>query len=317
MLYLNGHEVEENFFPNRETYIDIPNFVRNRADADDNDKDFSLTIGMRFEGNDDLINLMFLKRHLDDLGYKNVALNVPYFPYSTMDHTDKSRPLSLKYAAELINSLGFTKVSCLEPHSTVVEALVNNLDAKMFTAEVVRHAFADRESGIMDCSAIGRAIEKHGRIFIVYPDAGAAKRYKNLVTHEKTCDLASYAVSLSWDYDPIIVMDKERRFSDGKLGAMVPLKPLPEFGEKDFCVIVDDLCRKGRTFTGCADALRAAGAKHVILCVTHLERIADHGVLLPDSSVDKVYATDSCLTASALEKLKAECDKLVTVNVDY
>lgn len=55
------------------------------------------------------------------------------------------------------------------------------------------------------------------------------------------------------------------------------------------CLIVDDICDGGGTFTGIAKVLREAGALSVRLCVTH-------GILskgLPLEGVDEIFTTDS------------------------
>ena len=322
MLYLNGKEVEQNFFPNRETYLDIPLLFRTRADSAQATQ--PVVIGMKFESNDDLIDLMNLKRYLDNLGYKDIVLKVPYFPYSTMDHTDGTRPLALKSVAEFINGLGFSRVLVYEPHSPVLEALVNNIDVRMTTAHIIPRALYAPSNAKYLLSAIGRDQgEKCGRVFLVYPDSGAAKRYNGIIGRDQNCELNMYCASAEWNYDPVIVFDKERNFKDGKLGAMKPLTTLPHFRDSDVCIIVDDLCRKGRTFMEAAKVLAEAGAKHIRLCVTHLERIAFHGVLLDDSPIEKVFATDACIPAdpklNGIPEYEDVIDsgKLEIIDIDY
>lgn len=269
MLYLNGERVTTGKFPNMETYVDIPNALLCRQ---------SHRITMKFEGNDDLINLMLLKKDLDEKGGWPITLEVPYFPYSTMDHTDGSRALSLKYVAQFINSLNFVKVIVWEPHSTVLEALIDRVEVENKTERVLANAFY--KSG--------------NKVILCFPDNGAAKRYEHL------CKEGEKAFTFS----------KKRDFTTGKILGMQCQDDLSVVDKNTTCIIVDDLCRRGGTFMGCGKILKDAGAGEVILCVTHLEQGAFDGVLRDNSPVDKVFATSSCWV-----DLPFECGKLHWVSV--
>lgn len=74
--------------------------------------------------------------------------------------------------------------------------------------------------------------------------------------------------------------------------------PIPNMGHMVF-IIMDDLCRGGRTFMECAKLLRAQSAATILLCVTHIERGAFETDLLKGTLIDRVYATNSCLRDEA------------------
>lgn len=262
MLFFDGRPVEVKFFQNQELYVETLFLSKEDPAA-------SHTIGLCFQGNDDIIALLFLKGQMDDMGFGNVALNVPFFPYSTMDHVDfpQSRPLSLKYIADLINSMGFVRVKVMEPHSTVLAPLVTHLDMISMTLPLMEDAVNNLAPGMTPV--------------ICFPDVGAMKRYEPAVDGKY----------------PILSFNKKRNFTDGVIRGTRCIDEMPELEENYVCIIVDDLCRSGYTFTLCADILKQAGARHVILCVTHMEMGAFRGVLKDESSVDLVYATNSCLPA--------------------
>lgn len=258
MLWLNNNRFPVGMFPNHETYLQVETIRAYLNSTGEN------VIKMRFEDNNDLINLMLLKRHLDDCGVHNTSLFTPFFPYSTMDHSDGSRPLSLKYVAEFINHLGFQAVYTAEPHSTVLDALVDRiriLNYKDVLLGRIRQEFS------------------HNSFVFCFPDLGADKRYKNLFEGKY----------------PTLTFQKDRDFGSGKIRGMRCADVIPTPQEDAVYVILDDLCRKGGTFIGCADVLRQAGAQKIVLCVTHTEMGAYAGILREDSPVDMVYTTDSCL----------------------
>lgn len=271
MLYFDGRPVEVKFFPNRELYVETLFLSKEDPAA-------SHTIGLCFQGNDDIIALLLLKGQMDDMGFSRVILNLPFFPYSTMDHVDspQTRPLSLRYIANLVNSMGFERVKVMEPHSTVLAPLVARLDVENMTLPLMEKAIVDLAPDMYPV--------------ICFPDMGAMKRYEPLVDGKY----------------PILSFNKKRNFNDGVICGTRCIDEMPNLGENHVCIITDDLCRSGYTFTLCADLLKKAGAGYVILCVTHMEMGAFNGVLKDDSPVDFVYATNSCLPAEhpVAEKLR-------------
>lgn len=273
MLRVNGKRVLMKYFPNREIYLDfLPKEEERKENAfhklDLPDKKEPIWVGLQFEGNDDLIGLALLVGHLRDLGYKELFLSMPYIPYSTMDHIDKDkrRPLSLKYIAAWINSLHFDRVVAMEPHSHVSENLFDRLESLDITVGLYQQAVRDLDL-------------PHSKVLVVFPDDGAMKRYAGEVDSR------------------YVVFAKKRNFEDGKVHGLRCVDPLPEFDDEMACVILDDLCRGGFTFEAAAKILKEAGCKKVVLCVTHLEKVAfnDNKILGSGKYVDHIYATDSCL----------------------
>ena len=289
MLFLNDKPVERGTFPNQETYLKTEHLTgRGRIDnliVNGN------TIKMIFEDNNDLIDLMMLKRYLDDIGCTNTHLYAPYFPYSTMDHTDGTKPLALKYVAELINGLNFSTVRSLEPHSMVLSALVDRFHSSYMSINVLYDALAHLK-GVVP-SSMTMPEDSNGRIFVCFPDEGAQKRYMDRLRGD-TPRLAIFSGEHPFEKE-FVCFTKRRDFDTGRILNMRCIDEMPAFTENDVCIILDDLCRAGRTFTECANLLKGNGCGTVCLAVTHLERICTKNVLTPVSPVDMIYATNSCL----------------------
>ncbi|EET88659.1 hypothetical protein CcarbDRAFT_0914 [Clostridium carboxidivorans P7] len=95
MIYFNGEKVEFKKFPNGEAMIHSENL---KLRINNNE------IKVKFENDEDITHLIFLKGHLDELKVK-CSLILPYMPYSRMDRTEGIMIFTLKYLCKLINSL--------------------------------------------------------------------------------------------------------------------------------------------------------------------------------------------------------------------
>jgi ribose-phosphate pyrophosphokinase len=259
MIYLNNKKVEIKKFPNGEALINSESLAINSYDNE---------IKIKFESDEDITHLIFLKGHLDELN-KKCSLIIPYMPYSRMDRTEGITVFTLKHLCRLINSLGFERVTVYEPHSEVSVALLDRVKvvnmSKALTKELLKD-FKDEE------------------IYLVYPDAGAAKRYEKQLEHEK-----------------VLTANKERDF---KTGHIKSLKINGEVSSKAFkAVIVDDLCSKGGTFILTAEELKKLGAKEIYLVVTHCEDTIFEGDILKTDLIKEVFTTNSILS-KAHEKIR-------------
>lgn len=259
MLYVNGEPIKCGKFPNNETYVDFDDYLYTPRES-------HIEITMRYEGNDDIINLILLKKSLDDLGFTSISLKAPFFPYETMDRTENRRALSVKHICRLINSMNFSRVEIWEPHSEVILACLDRVKS------------VDK-SDIIANSLLGNELDD---ILIVFPDAGAAKRYKNKFPEEITA-----------------IMSKTRNFETGNLEFNGFVGKVPKITSETRAIIVDDLCRKGTTFYYAAKCLKEHGVKHIDLVVTHCENTILEGDIPKDRIINKVYTTDSLLTKTA------------------
>ena len=279
MLFLNGELVEVRQFPNGESYIDI------EIEEDSLSSLFNMygglessqIIKMKYESDSDLMGLVYLTDYLKDLG-KEVELVMPYIPYSRMDRKEGKRLFTLKSLCKLINSLCFKSVTVCEPHSDVSVGLLDRVKVENTTYKLTikkMYELADKEyKYIQD---LYKEMNEKG-VFLVYPDAGASKRY-----------------SKQFNYPNVIECNKERDFESGRIKKLT-LNSNSDFSECKVAIIVDDLCSKGGTFLMTAKALREKGIEEIYLVVTHCENTIFEGELLTTDYIKEIITTDSILT---------------------
>ncbi len=211
-----------------------------------------------YEGDSELFTLICVKRHIDrHFSTREVVLDMPYIPHARMDRVKSDEDVfTLKYFAEIINSLNFKIVWVRDAHSNVSLALIDNVI----------------DTGVE--AYIRKAAELAGADAMFYPDEGAMKRYSD--NSEKP-----YAFGM-----------KKRDWKTGQILGLDIVNAENIVG-KDV-LIVDDICSRGGTFYHSAKALKAAGAKSVSLYVTHCEETITLGELAAsDGLVDHVYTTRS------------------------
>lgn len=188
------------------------------------------------------------------------TLRLHYVMGGRMDRPiDDTQPNTLRVAANFIRSLNIPHVACVWPHSP---STIDRLDA---------HHDTNGERRFLDRSLHRIRKMIPGDLCVVLPDAGAEKRYWN----------DHYSVHSG----EVISCTKHRDMATGKLKDFtVNASVVPEN-----CVIVDDLCDGGRTFTGIASKLRDLGAVKVGLIVYH--GIFSAGVNLP--GIDAIITSNS------------------------
>ena len=220
-----------------------------------------------YEGDSELFTLICVKRHIDcHFSTREVVLDMPYIPHARMDRVKSDEDVfTLKYFAEVINSLNFKIVWVRDAHSNVSLALIDNVC----------------DTGVK--AYIRKAIELSGANAMFYPDEGAMKRYSDQSE-------LPYAFGM-----------KKRDWQTGKILGLDIINTDNIVG-KDV-LIVDDICSRGGTFYHSAKALKAAGAKSVNLYVTHCEETIILGELAAsDGLVDHVYTTRSIFPEKLVKK---------------
>lgn len=235
------------------------------------------TIEARIANAEELFDVLLAADALRSSGHHSVSLDIRYLLGARMDRRiGATHPSTLEIVARILRGAGFAKIRVLDPHSGVALHL---LDAEAVlpvvpVSNVLSHYLASDT-------------------VIVAPDAGAAPRVQQLLARAAT----------------------ERRFRvvqgvkhrDPATGA------LSGFGVQDAsvvdgkdCLILDDICDGGGTFTGLAATLKRYGAKSVDLFVTH--GIFSKGVPLP--GIRSIFTTDSYV------KLAPEGVIVLKVNMD-
>ena len=228
------------------------------------DSSESVLITNRFNSTDDLMKVLLVKDALELSGFKRFELIMPYVPYARQDRQCASgESFSLKVFSKLLNSAKFDEVIILDAHSDVAPALIDN-SVNISNTSYVEQAVKD----IFE-------LNSNPELYLISPDSGANKKTNKLFS------------SVS-GFTNIIKCDKKRDLITGSLNGFEvfaqDLNGVP-------CLIVDDICDGGRTFTGIAEQLKEKNAGDLFLFVTHGIFSAGLGVL--NSWFTRIYTTNS------------------------
>lgn len=259
MIKINKVEITPKFFP--DGTFNLMNFPE--VDSWNFFGEPLTTITWKYENISEQILLYNLVKHLRNIGYKNIDLCMYYVPNARMDRTHGIDEVpTLKFFADFINDLKFDTVLILDPHSDVTTMLLDR-------CHVMSRKFL-----------IKKAIELSKPDVIMYPDAGAVKRYAGEV------DL------------PFIYAEKNRDWKTGTITGLEIRNPRKlNLGFSTKVLICDDICSKGGTFYYAANALFTKYAvRSIDLYVTHCESSIKDGELLKENSpIDQIYTTDSII----------------------
>ncbi len=198
---------------------------------------------------------------------QKIVLYVPYFLGSRSDR--KFQEGGVNYLKQvicpIINSLNFSRVVVLDPHSDVLEACLNNYE-KADNHVLVKWALTDidNKDGAQD------------RICLVSPDAGAYKKI--------------FDVAKKFGIEKIITANKVRDMKTGNiLRTEIPV--LDQHNDIQY-VIVDDICDGGRTFVELAKAIKdGRPTAKIYLVITH--GIFSAGYAQLGEYFEQIYTTNS------------------------
>ena len=243
------------------------------------------TLTWHFESNEEMVAVMFLTRHLQRNGILFIDLVMPYIPNARQDRVKSSNDVfTLKYFAEFINELAFDTVTVLDPHSSVSEALIDNIiienpkkyiEKAIIQIEPLRTTYVGFRKDKIDTTP---------KPFIAfYPDEGAMKRYSGMID-------IPYAFGI-----------KKRDWQSGEI------KGLDVSGRTDLIrgsdiLIIDDISSLGGTFYHSAKKLKELGANKIYLYVSHCEATILDGEIFKSGLIDKVFTTNSIFNAEAMKR---------------
>lgn len=238
-------------FPAGESFVRL-----NMEDIPTSIKYDQVSVGLSFQGNDDIINLLLIVDALkrSTLSWSKLVLSITYFPYGRQDRVCvPGEPHSLKVIGNLINSCGFDHVLVFDPHSDVIEAVLDNVD--ILTQTEILNA----------CEP--NILENYDAI--VSPDAGAYKKVSK---------------SAQFFNKEVVRADKIRDLETGSLSGFEVYSN--NLSGKSV-IILDDLADGAGTFIGLAKKLKERGASEVGLYVTH--GLFTKGTEILKESIDSVY----------------------------
>ena len=262
MIKLNGKQVNIGHFPDGTLLMKelVPQGEK------------QTTITWLYENNEEVLALYFLTKHLQAKGVAAIELKLPYIPNARQDRVKKEEDVfTLKYFTQIINSLGFSKVTVLDPHSYVSEALIEKVDIQTPKKYVEKVLAQLKENGTEN-------------ILMFYPDEGAMKRYSSMFD-------CPYAFGI-----------KKRDWATGEIQGL-EVSGQKELVEGSTILIVDDICSKGGTFYHSAKALKALGAGKIYLYISHCENTIFEGEILKDNLIERVFTTNSIFTKES-EKIE-------------
>lgn len=267
MLKLNGKPIEIGSFPDGTVLM-----------KQGDDGVLSANIEWYYENDRELVALIYLTKHLRRLGYEFIDLYMPYIPNARQDRVKTPEDIfTLKYFAEILNDLKFRTVTVLDPHSSVSEALIDNISVvspEPYIVEVIDKLDVKTYDSLNPLTFDNTPIYS---LTMFYPDEGACKRYSGMV-------ILPYAFGI-----------KKRNWETGQIEGLEVAGAVDQIRGRDI-LIVDDICSKGGTFYHSAKKLKELGANNIYLYVSHCENTILEGELLKGDLIKKVYTTDSIFT---------------------
>ena len=231
-----------------------------------------IKIDWKYENDGEMFYLMLIKRHLEghlpsDI---DVELFLPYVPNARMDRTKNADEVfTLKYFCDFINSLGFSNVYVLDPHSDVSVALLNGC-VVLTPEKYIRDVF--------------HSMEATNNVVLYFPDSSAAKRYSELFPNIPYC----YG-------------EKKRDWKTGKiLGLDVRTNGIDLSGKT--ILMIDDIVSYGGSLFYSAEELKKYNPYKIYAYATHTENSVldkEKGTLikaLENNTVERLFTTNSLFT---------------------
>lgn len=267
MIKIDGEKIELGHYP------DGTLLIKGKDDSWQYDNEVNIT--WLYESDEELVALIFITNHLKRMWVEDISLWMPYIPNARMDRVkEDSDVFTLKYFAEIINSLGFSEVDVFDPHSNVSTALIDRVFV-VTPEEYVRQAMRDIPSE---------------DLLLFYPDEGAAKRYSDMFDRP-------YAFGI-----------KKRDWKTGEIQGLDVAGNTELIKGKDI-LIVDDICSRGGTFYHSAKKLKELGARNIYLYISHCENTILKGDLLTSGLIERVYTTNSIFTKEHERIEVFDCDE--------
>lgn len=265
-VYVNQELVEIFNFSGGECQVRLANYTIT-------DKEINIKAVLR--NSDDILSLLLTAdavRRIDPL--VRIHLTIPYVPYARQDRVcAKGEALSISVMADLINGLRADKVVILDPHSDVTPALIRNVVIKTMSDIIqnsILHSFIMNEKPIL-----------------VSPDAGAEKKVRALAK----------ALSTKNQTIEVIAATKVR---DPKTGDIIETR-IAGINPGQLYLVVDDICDGGRTFIELAKIMKAEGAGHISLFISH--GIFSRGLSVLFDYFETIYCAHSWLENEATNRL--------------
>ena len=225
------------------------------------------TIECFFQDNKDITDLIFAEKFIrDQIPDAIIDLKMLYVPYGRMDRPIKGYMFSLKYFADLLNSLNFHSVITLDNHSAETANRIHNLeelDLNPFIYEVMCRFQPD---------------------VLFFPDKGAMKKYPkklDIIIHNQI---------------PYFYGEKQRILDDSREIISYELYTNGIEIKNKRILIIDDICCTGGTVLKAAEAMKRIGVSEIALWVAHCENnVIKYDIVREGSPIKKIYTSNSII----------------------
>ncbi|MFT7677298.1 MAG: ribose-phosphate pyrophosphokinase [Planctomycetota bacterium] len=209
--------------------------------------------------NENWVELLLLLDTLRRSSAGRVTAVIPYYGYARKDRKDEGRvPISAKVVANTLVASGADRVVTLDMHAAQIQGFFDVPVDHLYARPVLLSAIRE-----LDITAP----------VVVTPDVGGTKMAR------------AYAKRLNAD---LAIVDK-RRIS----GSETVIEHVIGEVEGRNCVIVDDMISTGGSITQAAAVLRKAGAKQIVIAVTHAVLCGPAVERLDAAPVDHILVTDT------------------------
>ncbi len=193
---------------------------------------------------------------------KRITVVAPFYPYARQDKKGRGRePISARLIADLYKAAGADRIMSVDLHASQIQGFFDGPVDHLFAMPVLLEHFR---------KSIGSE-----NLTVVSPDMGRVR----------VADIWSDHLGA-----PLAIIHKRR---DPKVANQVSVHEIVGDVAGRDCLLVDDLIDTGRTIVKAAEALKARGAKSVIVGATHAV-FSDPAVeILQSDFIDRVVVTDT------------------------
>ena len=225
------------------------------------------------------IELFFIIDALKRSGAKSVTAVIPYLGYQRQDHVFRDgEVVSLEVMIRFLESLKVDSVIALDLHSIKIPELFNIPVTHLSGLPLFAQRIKSKAFNTLVDSDDPKDFLKD--TILVSPDMGGLRRIEQM--------------SEVLDAMPWIATVKDRDLRTGDITIKQfdgPLNPSELPGKR--ALIVDDMISSGNTVIQSAQLLKDNGVGSCDVFATHAIFSEDAPELLQDSSIDRVYVTDS------------------------
>ena len=196
---------------------------------------------------------------------KRITVVAPYYPYARQDKKGRGRePISARLVADMLKVAGADRVMSVDLHAAQIQGFFDGPVDHLFAKPVLLRHFEENLTA-----------EDRETLTVVSPDMGRVR----------VADTWSDSLSA-----PLAIIHKRR---DPKVANQVSVHEIVGTVDGRTCLLVDDMIDTGGTIVKAAQALKANGARKVIVAATHAIFSDPASERLQDSAIDEVVVTDT------------------------